>query len=303
LSDYLFGLNNVWAMKRFVEPEVWVEIAATKMDVNLIQFSLDLLDPVMTDDATLKDIISKTNDSCKNYGVTIQSCFTGLLAYATNHMLHPASLMRKNAFDWYSKGATIAKTLGAETLGGHMGAFSQKDFNDPQRKESLLSELIERLVSLSRMGKDCGLKTILWEPMPVSREPPSSIPEARTLLTRINKTSAIPIQLCIDVGHACNPNATDPRDRDPYSWLSELGSSSPCVHLQQTDGKGDRHWPFTKDYNKVGIIDGEKVISSLDKARAGKTYLYLEAIPAFEQNDDQVVQDIVESVKYWKAYV
>ena len=161
-----------------------------------------------------------------------------------------------------------------------MGAFTQKDFNDTGRKENLLSELIDRLVSLSRIGKDCGLSTILWEPMPVSREPPSSIPEARTLLTRVNKTSAIPIQLCIDVGHACNPKASDPRDRDPYSWLSELGSSSPCVHLQQTDGKGDRHWPFTKEFNKVGIIEGER-ISSLDKAGAGKTYLYLEAIPAF----------------------
>jgi len=303
LGEYLFGLNNVWAMKRFVEPDVWVEIAATKMDVNLIQFSLDLLDPVMTDEVTLKDMISRTNDCCKKYGVTIQSCFTGILAYATNHMLHPSSLMRENAFDWYSKAATVAKMLGAETLGGHIGTFTQKDFNDQQRKENLLSELIERLVSLSRIGKDCGLNTILWEPMPVSREPPSSIQEARTLLTRVNKTSAIPIQLCIDLGHTCNPNASDPRDRDPYRWLSELGSYSPCVHLQQTDGIGDRHWPFTKNYNKVGIIDAGKVISSLDKARAGKTYLYLESIPAFEQDDNQVIQDIVDSVTYWKNYL
>lgn len=290
-------------MKRFVEPEVWVEIAATRMDVKLIQFSLDLLDPVTTDEATLKDIISKTCDCCKRYGVTIQSCFTGNLVYATNHMLDPSSPRRKKAFDWYSKAVTVAKMLGAETLGGHMGAFTQRDFNDPQRKETLLSELIERLVSLSRIGKDCGLNAILWEPMPVSREPPSSISEARTLLTRTNKTSAIPIQLCIDLGHTCNPNASDSRDRDPYRWLSELGSSSPCVHLQQTDGIGDRHWPFTKNYNKVGIIEGEKVISSLDKAGAGKTYLYLEAIPAFEQDDSQVIEDLVESVRYWRAYL
>ncbi len=44
------GLNNTWAVKRFAEPEVWAEIAATKMDVDLIQFSFDLLDPMIGED-------------------------------------------------------------------------------------------------------------------------------------------------------------------------------------------------------------------------------------------------------------
>jgi len=303
LGEYLFGVNNVWATKRFVEPEVWVEIVATRLEVDLVQFSFDLLDPATSDEITLRETISRTNDCCKKYGVKIQSCFTGLLAYATNLMLHPSASMRKNGFQCYSKACSIASELGAESFGGHMGAFTRKDYDDPKRKEMLLSELVEHVASLSRVGKEAGLKTILWEPMPISREPPSTIPEANAMLTRVGINAAIPVQLCIDVGHACNMKVNDPRDRDPYSWLSELGASSPCVHLQQTDGKGDRHWPFTKEYNRIGIIDGEKVVEALDKSGTGRTHLYLEAIGAFDQDEDAAVTDIVESVGYWKDYV
>ena len=303
LGEYLFGVNNVWATKRFVEPEVWVEIVASRLEVDLVQFSLDLLDPATSDEVTLSDTISRTNDCCSKYGVKIQSCFTGLLAYATNLMLHPSAPMRKNGFQCYSKACIITSKLGAESFGGHMGAFTRKDYNDPKRNEMLLSELVENVSSLSRIGKDAGLKTILWEPMPISREPPSTIPEAKTILGWVTKDAAIPVQLCIDVGHAGNMMSNDPHDRDPYSWLSELGASSPCIHLQQTDGKGDRHWPFTKDYNRIGIIDGKKVVEALDKSGTGRTYLYLEAIGAFDQDDDAAVMDIVESVRYWKDYV
>ncbi len=148
-----------------------------------------------------------------------------------------------------------------------MGALTLKDFNDTRRRESLLSEQVEHVTSLSRLCKEAGLETLLWEHMPVSREPPSTIDEARNLLQRVNRNSSVPVKLCIDVGHACNPNVKDPRDRDPYTWLSELGSESPCVHLQQTDGKGDRHWPFTDEFNKLGVIDGKRIISSLEERR------------------------------------
>jgi len=211
--------------------------------------------------------------------------------------------MRKHAFNWYSRAIGIGGKLHAEMVGGHMGAFSLKDFNDPQRRESLLSEQVEQVTSLSRLCKEAGLETLLWEPMPVSREPPATIPEARKLLKHVNSNSSIPVKLCIDVGHACNPNAKDPRDRDPYMWLTELGSESPCVHLQQSDGKGDHHWPFTAEFNKIGIVNGERVISTLDKSGASRTYLYLEAIPASEQDDNQVIKDMADSIKYWKEYV
>jgi sugar phosphate isomerase/epimerase len=301
LGKYLLGLNNGWVVKRFTEPEVWVEIAATKLDVNLIQFSFDLLDP-MVDEATLNEIIPRTLDACKKYGITLQSCFTGAIAYNSNLLLHPSSNMRRYAFNWYSRAIDISRMLRVEDVGGHMGSLTVKDYANPQRRESLLSSQVESIVSLSKLCKEAGLETLLWEIMPVSREPPSTITQAQELMVRL-RNAPVPVKLCVDVGHTCNPNSKDLRDRDPYAWLSELGSDSPCIHVQQTDGKADRHWPFTREFNKIGIIDGKRILSSLDESGADGTYIYPEVFPAFEQDDDQVIDDMVETVSYWKEYL
>lgn len=302
MGHYVFGLNNCWALKRFAEPDVWVEIAATRMDVGVVQFSFDLLDPIVDPEASA-DYVARTQDACRKYGVKIQSCSTGGAAYMSNLLMHPFPRLREFASNWYAKALLLSRELGAETMGGHFGALTVKDFSDAQRREALISELVSRLIELSRSGKQSGLGALLWEPMPVSREPPSTIAEAQTLLARLEKSSHIPVRLCIDVGHACNPNALDLRDQDPYEWLTRLGAASPCVHLQQTDGKADRHWPFTKEYNKAGLIEGKSVVSALDKSGAKDTYLYLEAFPPFEQKDDQVVSELLESVKYWKQFL
>ncbi|MGA2625945.1 MAG: TIM barrel protein [Candidatus Bathyarchaeia archaeon] len=301
MGKYLLGVNNGWVVKRFPEPEVWAEIAATKLDTNIIQFSFDLLDP-MVDEDILNEIVSRTLDSCKQYGIKLQSCFTGGIAYSSNLLLHPSSKMRKYAFEWYSRAIDISRMLHVEDVGGYMGALTVKDFSDAHRRRSLLSGEEEYVTSLSRLCSKAGLETLLWEIMSISREPPSTIHEAQDLLQRL-RSSPTPVKLCIDVGHTCNPHATDLRDRDPYAWLTELGADSPCVHVQQTDGKRDRHWPFTEEFNKVGIIDGERVLSSLDKSGADMTYIYPEVFPSFEQHDDQVIDDMVRTMRYWKEYL
>lgn len=271
------------------------------MEVDIIQFSFDLLDP-MLDDEILNETIPQISDSCKKYGVRLQSCFTGGIAYNKNLLLHPSTNMRKNAFNWYARAINMSAKLQVEAMGGHMGALTVKDFTDQRRRESLLSEEIEYVTSLSQLCKEAGLKTLLWEIMPVSREPPSTIQEARYILYQL-RNSSIPVKLCVDVGHACNAHAKDQGDRDPYTWLSELGLDSPCVHVQQTDGKGDRHWPFTNKFNKIGIIEAKKVVSSLDKSGAGQTYIYPEVFPAFEQDDSEVIQDMTVTMKYWREYL
>jgi len=183
-----------------------------------------------------------------------------------------------------------------------MGALTVKDYKNNERRESLLAQQLKSVKDLSQKCKDVGVKTLLWEIMPVPREPPSTISQARCILKELENT-AVPVQLCIDVGHTCNPHPQNVRDNDPYVWLKELGSKSPCIHVQQTDGKGDRHWPFTKKFNKIGIIEGRKVLAALDASEAGGTYIYPETFPAFEQDDDQVIQDMRETVRYWKEFM
>jgi D-erythrulose 1-phosphate 3-epimerase len=106
--------------------------------------------------------------------------------------------------------------------------------------------------------------------------------------------------LCLDVGHQCVPG-TSGADRDPYAWLERLGARAPVVQLQQTDGRADHHAPFTPETNATGIIEPAKVLAALDRSGAADVALILEIIPPFEQDDDQVREDLRQSATFWRA--
>lgn len=298
----LLGVNNCWAVKRWIEPEVWVEITATKLDLRYVQFSYDLLDPRSSNQA-LEDMVCRVIDTCRSYGVVIQSCFTGLAAYSFNLLSHPYISMRIDGYNWYVEAVKLASRLKAEAVGGHVGAISVKDYRDENRRAYITSILLDSLKSLSYRAVDLGLKSILVEPMPVPREIPATISEAEYMMTEISKDPRASVKLCIDLGHACNPEASTPEDRDPYEWVRRLARYTPCIHVQQTDGKADRHWPFTEEYNRVGIIQPNKLISALEDGRASQVYLFLEIIHPFEYPDDKVLEELKESSRYWREYV
>lgn len=301
MGKYVLGVNNVWATKRFVKPEEWTEISES-IGIESVQFCLDLLDP-WTELEASDEIIYGTLDSCEKHGIKIQSCFTGLAAYSNNLLLHPNSRMRSLALHWYTRALHTAKKLKVESVGGHFGAMSMSDYENSARRKNLISDLIRSIVNLSDEARKLRLKTLLWEPMPSSREPPSTVREAKNLLSQVNKSSKVPVELCVDVGHSCNPRAKSRRDLDPIHWLEQLGKDTQCVHIQQTDGKGDRHWPFTPRFNKIGVIKPEQVISALDASGTKGAYIFLEYIPPFEQRESEIIKDLSQSMKYWKEFL
>jgi D-erythrulose 1-phosphate 3-epimerase len=107
-------------------------------------------------------------------------------------------------------------------------------------------------------------------------------------------------RLGLDVGHQCVPGTTGP-DRDPYAWLERLGGRAPVVQLQQSDAAADHHWPFTRQRNATGRIEADQALAALDASGASGTALILQVIPPFEQDDDEVVRELEESVAYWRA--
>lgn len=272
------------------------------MDVDVVQFSFDLLDPSV-DGAVATRIVEETLDECRRHGIRLHSCFTGLAAYSFNLLLHPDPGMRRWARKWYGRALEIASGLGVGAVGGHLGSISSGDNADPRRREHLIAQLMDEVETLSVRARSLGLECLLWEPMPTSREPPSSVEETETLLSRVNRRTRVPVKLCLDVGHTCNPASRSSRDADPYHWLMELGKESPCVHIQQTDGVADRHWPFTPKFNRVGKILPERVLAALDASGAKEVTLFLEAVPSFEQPDVHVVRDIRTSMRYWKQFM
>jgi sugar phosphate isomerase/epimerase len=301
MAKLQLGINTCFAVKRWPEASEWAEIVGSRLDLDIAQFSFDLVDPRVRESVrTRKSLEAK--EAAKQYGVKIHSTFTGLGAYSFNLLMHPDIGMRSDALDWYEQAVHMTSDMGAGGTGGHVASMSLADYRDETRSAYFQESLIESLQHLSRIAADLGQEFVLWEPMPVPREPPCNIADAKSLHARVNDGAAVPVDFCLDTGHQC-AYSEDDLDLDTFQWVKEVGALSPVMHVQQTDGAKDRHWPFTPEFEEDGIIDAGKLIQAIDDSGAGGVALVLEIIHAFEEKEDKVMEDLEKSVAYWKEYV
>jgi sugar phosphate isomerase/epimerase len=298
MPSTVFGVNTCFAMKRWPEPEEWAPIAA-EMGVSHVQFSFDLADPVLGGD---NGIYRKTRETCEKHGITITSAFTGLISYAQNSLGHPDDAMRRRAQEWYRAAIDATAALGATAAGGHIGALSVGQYDDPIVRARAIEAIVDSVRALADHAASRELDCLLWEVMPVAREFPSEIEQTEQLMASLDGQTAVPVALCLDMGHACAVGASDV-DRDPYEWLRRLGAYTQVVHLQQTDGIGDRHWPFTAEFNRQGIVEPGRVVELVEGFERDTVELMLEPMFAFEAADEQVLSDMKESVLFWESAV
>ena len=289
------GINTCFAVKRWPRPEDWAPVVRDRLGLRLVQHSLDLVD-LTTPERRDSQVLALRKASA-DHGLELHSTFTGLAAYSANLLLAPDASDREAALAWYRNAIGFTVQVGGRATGGHVGCFSVPDWRDPARRADLWTALRESLSVLASEARAVGMEYLLVENLAVAREP-STMAMIRELLDD-GAEGRSPIRLCLDVGHMCVPGTSGP-DRDPYAWLRELGSSAPVIQLQQSDAEGDHHWPFTKARNAEGRISADRVIDALGAGGVEESALVLEVIPPFEQDDDVVLNDLVESVEYWR---
>jgi len=294
--DYTLGINTCFAVKRWPEPERWAAIVADELGLGMVQHTLDLVD--LDADAALAGQAQAVAAACAAHGIGVHSTFTGLGAYGRNLLLDPDPVQRERAMAWFRRAVDFTAAVGGRAAGGHVGAFSVADWRDDARRTQLWEGLRADLGELAAYAGERGLDAFLFENMAARREP-STIAEAEGLLVPAGDRRAA-VALCLDVGHQCVVG-TSGDDRDPYAWLERLGARSPVIHLQQTDEEADHHWPFTAERNAQGRIDAGRVLDALDASGAREVALVLEVIPSFEQDDNLVLAELVESAEHWRA--
>jgi D-erythrulose 1-phosphate 3-epimerase len=296
MSRYRLGINTCFAVKRWPQPERWTEVVRDQLGLDLVQHSLDLVD-LDAPQPLVERQAAEVRSACERAGLVLHSTFTGLAAYSSSLLLHPDPELRARAEGWYRQAIAFTAAAGARATGGHVGAYSVADWHDPARRDALAGELRAALRRLAAAARLAGLEELYIENLAAAREP-STMEGVLRLLTG-GDGEHVPVVLCLDVGHQCVPGTRGP-DCDPYAWLERLGSHAPVVQLQQSDAAGDHHWPFTRERNAEGRIDADRVLAALDASGARGTALVLEVIPPFEQDDDEVVEELQESVVYWR---
>jgi sugar phosphate isomerase/epimerase len=243
------------------------------------------------------DLCERVRETARAHDLVIQSTFTGLVGYAQSLLAHPEPPVRAHARRWFEAGIAVTARLGAEATGGHMGALSAWDHADPRRRREMRQALVASVGSLARTSAALGLEYLLWEPMPVAREMPHTPDEAVALLAEVNDGVGVPVRLCFDLGHCCASDLAP--GQDPHAWLERLLPWTPVIHLQQTDGRGDHHWPFTREFAATSVIDVRRVVEIARQSPLPTVYLFLEICHGHEVPDEQVIDDLRASVDTW----
>jgi sugar phosphate isomerase/epimerase len=296
VTRYVLGINTCFAVKRWPEPAAWAEIVRSRLGLEIVQHSLDLVD-LSAGAPSRRRQARDVRDACAGAGIELHSTFTGLAAYSTNALLHPDPALRRAAERFFSRAIAFTAEAGGRATGGHVGAYSARSWEDPDERAALDHELHASLSRLAEEARRAGLTELYIENMAAQREP-SRMEDVERLLTAGGATR-VPVLLCLDVGHQVVGGTTG-EERDPYAWLRRFGERAPVVHLQQSDDLGDHHWPFTDEFNAIGRIDADRVFDALDASGAAEVTLLLEVIPPFEASDEWVLYVLQSSVEYWR---
>jgi D-erythrulose 1-phosphate 3-epimerase len=296
MSRYRLGINTCFAVKRWPEPKRWAEIVRDRLGLDLVQHSLDLVDldaprPLVERQA------AAVRAACDQAGLELHSTFTGLAVYSSNLLLHPDPDLRAPAEGWYRQAIAFTATVGAghRRPRGRLQRCRLARPAAPGRARGRAPRRSQTAGGRRPAGRARG--AVRREP----RRSPRTVDHGRAAaVAQRGRRRARP-------GPALPRRRTPVRPRHhgsrsgPHTWLERLGGRAPVVQLQQSDAAADHHWPFTRQRNASGRIEADQALAALDASGASGTALILEVIPPFEQDDDEVVQELEESVAYWRA--
>ena len=300
MAEIELGINNSFAAKNWPEPRAWARIVAEELGLCHVQFSFDLLDPTLPEPG-LSVLCDEVLAAVESYSLRLRTTFTGSIAYAQNLLAHPNAIFRSQAQQWFEAALDVTGKLGAAGTGGHIGAMSVADYLDPDRRDLVRNGVVEVVRELTQRAAAAGQRYFLWELMPSPRETPHVPAEAIDLLQEVNAGAAVPVMLCFDLGHCCAFDLAVPGD--PHRWLEELLPWTRMVHIQQTDGAGDRHWPFTPEYEKVGIINPQRVVEIARSSPLERVDLVFEIGHSPESEAGRIIDDHKCSVDAWKKWL
>ncbi len=270
MTTYTLGVNTCFAAKRWPRAAEWAEIVRDRLELDLVQHSLDLVS--LDGPAALRRRqADEIRVACRRFGLSLHSTFRGLAASSSNLLLDPDADVRASAEGWYRRAIAFTAEAGGRATGGHVGAFSVADASVPGRREELEEGLHRALGRLTGAAWRAGLETFLVENGASWREP--STMDGLGHLLAPGGTRRVPIALCLDAG----------RVHDTSAWLLRMGSRAPAVRVRGSDELADR------------------VLAALDRSGAAEVALILGVTPPVDQDDERVLADLEASASYWRG--
>jgi hypothetical protein len=291
-----FGVNLSFCVKRWVTPDLWARLVREELEIDLVQFSFDLVDPTWPD-SLLEDLAGELKVATAAQHLTIHSAFIGLAHYTYNQLLHPNYRVRDAAEGWLGRAYRFSGMAGITRVGGPLGAVASR--LDGREEDEIsaadYTDLVARMLRLGQTAKQCGMTELFVEPTPMRREWPWTIGQAQAMMRDVAE-STVPWRYCLDWGHGTfEPLYGSYRGRMDC-WYEALGSAIGAIHIQQTDFQHDRHWDFTQ----VGAVDPVAAATLQRRFGLADRPVFLEVFFPFERDDRSVLEAVRASIHILK---
>jgi hypothetical protein len=285
---------------RYTEPEEWTDFVAS-CGVRCVQFNFDLIE-VLLPWKVQQRLVACTTACCDAKGIRIKCVFGGH-NHHQNYLGHPDDNVAAAYEEFYRRMADLTAALGGEGFGTCFAITTTRVHRNAQRRAEIISRAIEAYHRLAEYAKQAGLKYLLYEITSTPRETAATFAENDELLARL-ASMAIPMRLCLDVGHRNQETAGAP-ETDPYAWIRKYGCVSPVIHIQQCNAEGSHHWPFIDSYNAKGDITPPRILQAV--ADSGSNHEILLALEvrhrAYYPDEYKVEENLRASVEYWRQWV
>ena len=306
MTKFYLIANNGFTVQDNPEPSEWVKPIAAA-GVRYLEYFADHMDPLFARQVIVNRsaYFQETMQTIRKHKIKVISVGTGRLSYLVNVLSHPYPDMAEEGLRWCKAMVDLAVAMGARFIAGHYDYISQSDLR--ARPEKAVERLMKNLVRLAAYAKRQGLEAICLEQMYTPHLKPYTVAEGQQMLVDLNSRSDVPFYMHCDTGHMAVGSKDDKdhtaADKDPYYWLRQryAGMKKVFVHLQQTDAYASRHWPFTPQHNRNGIIQADKVIEAVQTSGVEEAFMSLEILYPRGTAIDRITPDIVESVRHFEA--
>ena len=296
------SLNTNPLVNRFADPKDLITTVARHIKIRDLQLTHEFINPSWG--APVIHKLTKTMQrELQATGVRVTSGMTGPYG-RLNHFGHPDADVRQYYIDWFKTFADINAQLGAKSVGTQFAIFTYADYDDPNRREDLISIAIDCWAKVAEHAKSAGLDYLFWEPMSIGREFGHTIESCMALHERLQQTNmAIPLLMMADIDHG-DVTSPNPQDLDPYAWAQATAKASPIIHIKQSSLDKSGHKPFIQQYNENGRIQPAPLLEALAKGGADDNEICLElSFKEREPDDRNVIAHIAESVAFWAPHI
>lgn len=295
-TSFDVGLNLSFCVKRWSTSALWAPLIRNRFDVDLVQFSFDLVDP-MWPGHVLDRHADQIRSDAANEGISIHSAFIGLGHYSFHQLLDPDWEVRDYAEQWLGKAYAFAARAGIRKVGGPLGGVVSpiEGLRATAIPELDYQDLVARMLRLADRAKSEGLDELYVEPTPMRREWPWTVEQALRLSDDV-RSASLPWRYCLDWGHGTVEPLYGEGKASMQPWLEQLKDVVTAIHIQQTDYQLDRHWDFTQP----GRVVLSEVARSLGECRLERAPVFLEVFYPFERDDQSVLDAVGKSVHILK---